>query len=95
MISTPDFKIEEVQAGNFRSIKTNMACFGMSFESNKISMQTVSGPTYFEMVRALISTRTVEELFDWLKAPTGQGPPLDMVRDMVNMLSLLLPNVCI
>ena len=88
VISTPDFKIE-VQAGNTRSIKTNMACFGMSSASNNISMQLVSGPTFFEMVRALISTRTVEELFEWLKAAPGLGPPLDMV----NMLSLLLLNV--
>jgi hypothetical protein len=96
VISTPDFKIEEVQAGNTRSIKTNMACFGMSSASNNISMPLnnesmplVSGPTFFEMVRALISTRTVEELFEWLKAAPGLGPPLDMV----NMLSLLLLNV--
>ena len=91
VISTPDFKIEEVQAGNTRSIKTSMACFGMSSASNNISMQLVSGPTYFEMVRALISTRTVEELFQWLKAAPGQGPPLDMV----NLLRCLLLNVSI
>jgi hypothetical protein len=93
VISTPDFKIEEVKAGNTRSIKTNMACFDMSSASNKISMQLVSGPTYFEMVQALISTRTVNELFEWLKAAQGRGPPLHMV----NMLSLksFIPNVSI
>jgi hypothetical protein len=82
VISTPDFLIEGVQTADTRSIKTNMACFGMSFADNKISLAApcqITGETYFELVRALISTRTVPELLEWLKAAPEQGPQLDMV----------------
>jgi hypothetical protein len=52
---------------------------------NNISMLLVSGPTYFEMVQALISTRTVVELFGWLKAEPGRGPQLNMVKMAISV----------
>ena len=53
-----------------------MSCFGMNAGTEVISNMGVSGDTYFEMTMALISTRTITELFAWLK---GEGPPLNLV----------------
>jgi hypothetical protein len=73
LISTPDFKTD-TSAGNTRCIQTNMAPFGLT-PADSITSSAVGGTIYTEMTMALVSTRTVSELLDWLK---NGGPPLNM-----------------
>ena len=64
-----------------RSVKTNVACWSLDGASQAVSPTAIKGDVFCELLMAIISTRTVDELMTWLK---GAGPPIDAVISSVS-----------